>query len=373
MSADIQPIVMPKWGLAMQEGLLAAWLVDMGATIQKGQDILEIETSKIANTFESPLSGKLRRRVVEEGATVPVGALLGVCADEDVDEPSIDAFIADFNAAFEAEAKEAGEGAGAEPQTVEVGGQRLRYLKQGEAGGPPVIFIHGFGGDLNNWLFNQPAVAEKATTYALDLPGHGGSTKDVGPGTVDYLARTLVAFMEALGIAKAHLVGHSLGGAVALKLALDQPERVAGAVLVCPTGLGPEVSMEYVDGFIGASRRKKLEPVLQMLVADPSLVTGDMIEDVLKYKRLDGVGPALTTLRDAALGGGTQPLVMRDRLGELKVPVRIVWGGEDKVVPPGHGRDLPGTVPVTYLEQAGHLAHMEKAAEINAMILDSLT
>ena len=76
--ADILAITMPKWGLAMEEGMLARWAVDVGATIELGQEIMDIETSKIANVFESPVAGVLRRRVVGDGDTVPVGALLGV-------------------------------------------------------------------------------------------------------------------------------------------------------------------------------------------------------------------------------------------------------------------------------------------------------
>ena len=78
----IQTIVMPKWGLAMQEGMVAAWHVNVGDTVAKGQEIMDIETSKIANVFESPAAGKLRRRLVDAGETVPVGALLGVVADD---------------------------------------------------------------------------------------------------------------------------------------------------------------------------------------------------------------------------------------------------------------------------------------------------
>ena len=179
---EIQPIVMPKWGLAMQEGMLAAWHVAEGQEVTKGQEIADIETSKIANALESPVAGPLRRRLVGEGETVPVGMLLAVVADAAIADDAIEAFVADFQAEFAASAAEAVADTGPEPEFVEAGRRRLRYLKMGEAGGVPVLFIHGFGGDLNNWLFNQPALAETHTTYALDLPGHGGSSKAVVSG-----------------------------------------------------------------------------------------------------------------------------------------------------------------------------------------------
>jgi pyruvate dehydrogenase E2 component (dihydrolipoamide acetyltransferase) len=369
VSEAIQPIVMPKWGLAMQEGMVAAWHVKPGDVIAKGQEIMDIETSKIANVFESLASGKLRRALVDAGETVPVGALLGVVADDSVPDAEVDAYVADFQERFKEQLAAMATEKGPEPENVEVEGKRLRYLKVGDAGGDPVIFLHGYGGDLNNWLFNQPAVAERATTYALDLPGHGGSSKEVGEGTIQAMARTVLGFMDAKGIGRAHLVGHSMGGAVALELALSSPDRVASATLVCPAGLGPDISMDYINGFIEANRRKKMEPVLQMLVHDPSMVTGDMIEDVLKFKRLDGVDAALRRLRDGLFPGGRQARLLRDGISDAKVPVQVVWGAADRIVPASHGQDLPGSVKVTVLQEAGHLAHMEKAKEINDLIL----
>ena len=166
-------------------------------------------------------------------------------------------------------------------------------------------------------------------------------------------------------ITKAHLVGHSLGGAIALDLALDHPDRVASATLVCPAALGPEINMAYIDGFMQARRRKQLQPVLEMLVADPATLSRDMIEEVLKYKRLDGVEAALNRIADETFAGGRQALQLTARLGELSVPVQVIWGRKDQILPVSHAEGLPASVPVTVLEDAGHMAHMEKAAEVN--------
>lgn len=363
----IQPIVMPKWGLAMQEGMLAAWHVAEGQEVAKGQEIADIETSKIANAFESPVAGPLRRRLVGEGETVPVGALLAVVAEPSVADEAVEAFVADFQASFAASAAEA-EASGPEPEFVEAGGRRLRYLKVGEGTGTPVLFVHGYGGDLNSWMFNQPEVAQGRVAYALDLPGHGGSAKDVGEGGVEALAASVVAFMDALGIAKAHLVGHSLGGAVSLHLALEHPDRVASVTALAPGGLGPEISMEYIDGFIGTSRARKLKSVLEMLVHDPSLITNDMVEEVLKYKRLDGAEAALRTIRDAAFAGGRQSLQLAGRLDGVKAPVQVIWGREDRILPVKHAEGLPGAVRTTVLDATGHLVHMERATEVTGAI-----
>jgi pyruvate dehydrogenase E2 component (dihydrolipoamide acetyltransferase) len=369
MSDAIKPIVMPKWGLAMQEGMVAKWLVEAGAEINAGAEILDIETSKIANVFESPVAGPLRRIVVGEGETVPVGALLGLVADASVPDAELDAFVARFQEEFAAHAAEAGATA-PEPETIEAGGRRIRYLALGEGEGMPIVFIHGFGGDLNNWQFNQEALAAARTTYAIDLPGHGGSSKELGAGHVHVgaLAGAVVDFMDAKGIAKAHLVGHSLGGAIALDLALNHSDRVASATAICSAGLGPEINMAYIDGFMAAKRRKQLQPVLEMLVADPALVSHEMIEDVLKFKRLDGVEAALNRIIDDTFAGGQQALQVTGRLGELGLPVQVIWGRQDRVIPVGHSDGLPSRIQVRVFDDAGHMVHMEKAAEVNQLI-----
>ncbi|MGH6904835.1 MAG: acetoin dehydrogenase dihydrolipoyllysine-residue acetyltransferase subunit, partial [Geminicoccaceae bacterium] len=346
MSDAIRPIVMPKWGLAMQEGMVAKWLVEEGAEIEAGVEILDIETSKIANVFESPVAGPLRRVVVGEGETVPVGALLGVVADASVPDADLDAYIAAFQEEFAAHAAAAGEAA-PQPETVEAGGRRIRYLALGE-GGVPIVFVHGLGGDLNNWQFNQETLAEGRATYALDLPGHGGSTKDLGAGHVHVgaLAGAVVDFMDAKDIARAHLVGHSLGGAIALDLALNHADRVASVTAICSAGLGPEINMVYIDGFMAARRRKQLQPVLEMLVADPQMVSREMIEDVLRFKRLDGAEAALNRIIDDTFAGGQQALQLTGRLGELAVPVQVIWGREDRIIPASHAEGLPSKVHV---------------------------
>lgn len=364
--AEITPIVMPKWGLAMQEGLLSAWHVQPGATIAKGQELCDIETSKIANVFESPTAGTLRRILAEPGTTLPVGALLALVADPDVPEAALDAFVADYEARF-AETASAAAAAAPQPRTLVADQRRIRYLEQGE-GGVPVVLVHGFGGDLDSWMLNQPELAARRRTVAIDLPGHGGSSKEVGPGTVGFLAGELAAILAALGIPRAHLVGHSLGGAICLDLALNHSELAASVTLVASAGLGPEINIAYIDGFLATSRARKLRPVLEMLVHDPRLVTAEMVENVLRAKRMDGAEAALNQIATACFAGGRQQLVLTDKLAALAVPTQVVWGAEDRILPVAHARGLPPSVPVTVLEGAGHLVHMEKAAEVTALI-----
>lgn len=367
----IVAVTMPKWGLAMSEGTVVAWHTQEGAVIAAGDELMDIETTKITNVFESPVAGHLRRRVVAAGATVPVGALLAVVAEAATPEAEIEAFVARFAEQFAVHAAEA-EGGAAEPETIAAGGRRLRYLRLGEGGGEgeglPIVFIHGFGGDLNGWLFNQPALAERHPTVALDLPGHGGSEKEVGAGDVAALRAALADFLAALGIAEAHLVGHSLGAAAALDLALAEPGRVRTLTLIAAAALGPEINMDFIEGFVRAGRRKELKPILALLVHDPAAIGREMVEEVLRYKRLDGATAALGAIAGAAFAGGVQALRLEHRVAGLKLPLQVIWGRDDRIVPAAHAEALAGTVPVHLLSGAGHMVHMEKAAEVNALI-----
>ena len=362
----IQAITMPKWGLAMEEGMLARWGVEEGTEIGLGDEIMDIETSKIANVFESPVKGTLRRKVVAEGDTVPVGALLGVVSEGEVSDADIEAFVADFLARFKPAEKGDADGPRAEP--ISVNGRTIRHLRLGPDAGTPVVMIHGFGADLATWMFNQEALAADRPVYALDLPGHGGSSKEVDDGSAAALARTVLAYLDAAGIERAHLVGHSLGGAIAVEIAAAAPERVTALTLVAPAGFGTEIAGDFIAGFIAESRSRKLRPVLEMLVANPEMVSADMVEDVLKFKRLDGATAALSAIAAANFAGDTQKLSLRERLKDVAVPVHVVWGEADRILPAAQAEGLPASVRVTRVPGAGHIAHMEKASEINTII-----
>lgn len=363
--SGIAAITMPKWGLAMTEGTVTAWDIAEGAEIAAGQEIVEIETSKITNVYESPVSGVLRRIVASEGETLPVGGLMAVAAAADVADAAIDAFITDFQANFVPPETEGDDGPAAE--TITVAGQSLRRLILGPDEGTPIVLIHGFGADLESWAFNQADLAADQPVHALDLPGHGGSGKDVGDGSVAALAAVVAAYLEHEGLTGAHLVGHSLGGAVAVQVALDHPALVSALTLVAPAAFGPDIAGDFISGYISQTRARKLRGVLEMLVADPDLVTSDMVDNVLRFKRLDGALDALKTIAATNFDGDSQRLDLRARLAELKSPVRIIWGENDRVLSSGHATGLD-TAEVSVLPGAGHIVHMEKAAEVNRLI-----
>ena len=366
MSAEVQKLGMPKWGLSMTEGRVVDWLVEEGAEIAVGDEVAEVETEKINGVVEAPAAGVLRRRVAAEGDVIPVGGLLGVIADAAVPDSDIDAFIADFEATFVP--GEAEEDAGAEPETVTVGTGTLRFLRQGE-GGEPLVLLHGFGGDLNNWLFNAEPLSSDRAVYALDLPGHGGSGKQVGDGDAAMLVGALREFLDSQGIERAHFAGHSMGALVAAELALADSDRVLSLALVAPAGFGDEIDREYIEGFVAASGRRDLKPVLQRLFADPDLVNRQMVDDVLKYKRLDGVQAALETLNGQLFPEGRQARQVAAQLEDgYPGPVLVIWGERDAIIPAAHAEAAPSRADVKVLADVGHSPHMEAAGEVNRLL-----
>ena len=368
MSAAIESIVMPKWGMTMTEGTLLSWAVEEGAEIAVGDEVAEVETEKMLGSVEAHAAGPLRRRVAAEGEVLAVGAVLGLIAGPDVPEAELDAFLERAAAELEA-AAEVDEG----PRAISVAGSlgELRAIARGD-GEEAVVLLHGFSGDALNWRFVIDEIAAGRTVVALDLPGHGASTKRVGDRGTEALVASVVELMDAEGIDRAHLVGHSLGGLLAAELALAAPERVGSLTLVAPAGFGTEIDAEFIEAVAAASSRRDLKGALPKLFADRSLVTRELVEEVLRYKRTEGVPEALEALRDTLLEDGAQRQAVAERLAALEVPLLIVWGAEDEVIPSAQTASAPGSARVEVLEGVGHSPHVESPARLAALLGEHL-
>lgn len=365
--AAITPVLMPKWGLSMQEGAVVHWWKQQGDTIELDGDLVDIETSKITNVAPAPVAGVLRRIVAGVGETLPVGALLGVLSDADVGDEAIDQFVTDFQGSF-VPPESAGDSDDALVlSTVQVG-QRLLRIGQVDAEGEPTVLIHGFAGDLTNWTFNLEALRARGPVVAIDLPGHGGSSKDVGDGSLSVLAGIVADLLQQLAIGPAHLVGHSLGAAVAARVTLDRADMVNSLTLICPVGLlGSTVPEAFLTGVIEAERPRDMRPILETLMADGSRVTREMVEAVVKSKRLDGAEEALGLLRDRMVEGADFRDLQADlsRIGRAHV---IVTRQDSIAGIPDIGALPPGW-RVTFVDDAGHMPHVEQAETVNALIV----
>lgn len=364
----IAAITMPRWGLTMEEGTVIAWLVPPGTLVEKGREIAEVETTKIAGVVEAGASGVLRRQIAEPGQTLPVGALLGVIADADVPESAVDELVKGFSPVeVGGEMEEA-----LTPAVVEVGGLRISYLRRG-AGSTPVLLVHGFGGDANGWGFVQQALSSQFDVIALDLPGHGNSGKSIEDGSLHGFAGFVLAFLDTLRLARVHIVAHSMGGGIALALANAHPERIGSLTLLAPLGLGEEINTDYLKGFVTSRRRRELEAALRMLFADESLVTPSLAEEIIRFKRLDGAQAALETLFAHLVRDDRQIELFRSRLNALRVPISVVWGRRDRIIPDSHASGLPTAIRVERIESVGHMPHLEAAEQVIRIVRETIT
>jgi pyruvate dehydrogenase E2 component (dihydrolipoamide acetyltransferase) len=373
----IVTVTMPKWGLSMRLGKITDWIVAEGDEVGVGDDLADIETEKITGTLEASDAGTVRRLVARVGEDVPVSGTIALIAPASVSDAELDAAVTAAREVIDAGVADDA-GAGPSVQTTEVGGRKISYAGAGQDGAV-VLLIHGYGGDKNSWLFLQEPLAARHRVYALDLPGHGASAKDVGGadlGDADLggvLADAVAGVLDAVGAERAHLVGHSMGGAVALAVAARDPGRIASLTLIAPSGFGPDINAGYLRGFADAQTRRELKPVIGLLFADESLVTRQVVDDLLAYKRLDGVDEALHALLGMLLDGDTQRGDGAAALAVIggAVPVSVVWGAADRIIPAAHAESVAGAV--RYLvDGAGHMPHMERPGEVQAAIEETI-
>jgi pyruvate dehydrogenase E2 component (dihydrolipoamide acetyltransferase) len=370
---DIAPVTVPKWGLSMEEGAIVEWHVTAGKEVEQGQDLLDIETSKITNSVEAAASGVLRRIVEQAGTSVYVGQLVGVIAAESVSDADIDNFIDEFRKNYVP--PDAQDGEQSKPTYVDIGNQRIHYLAVASEEEPrcATVLIHGFGGDCNNWMFNLVALADRQSVYAVDLPGHGSSGKTVDDSSLGGLATTVVAFIDAMGLSSVHLVGHSLGAGVAMKIAEMHPHKVSSLALIAPSGLGEQINAAYIHDFIEGKSRRELKNTLSMLFADKSLVTREMVDNALKYKRIDGVTETLRQIADEVFPQGRQKDSFRKLLDSLSpMPITVIWGEQDEITDPAQLAGLHDRIGTHLIAGVGHMPHMESASKVNDLLLSHL-
>jgi pyruvate dehydrogenase E2 component (dihydrolipoamide acetyltransferase) len=257
---------------------------------------------------------------------------------------------------------------------TEVGGLRVRYADRG-FGDSVVLLLHGFGGDLDNWMFNLDSLAEKHRLLALDLPGHGQSVKTNVDPSLSGMATFVRKFLDVLSVSSLHVVGHSMGGAIAMQLASDSPKTVKSLGLICSAGLGPDINSDYLRGFVEAQSQQELKLVLQQLFVDESLVNLQLVNDLLNYKRMDGVEATLKALSETLISAGEQTS-LTDNIVSSGIPVLVIWGKQDRIIPVSHAQNYSvaggSCVEVEIFDSAGHMVQMEKAYDVNRSLLNFL-
>jgi len=256
---------------------------------------------------------------------------------------------------------------------VHVNGIATHCLIAGPADAPRVVFVHGLGGSLMTWSLNLPAFAQRFRVCALDLPGTGTSDKPQMDYSVASLASFLAHFLDALGSdwRQVSIVGHSLGGAIALSFAERYPDRVERLVLVDSAGLGPEIDPALLTLMQAEPTREHLREELAWFFARPGMVQEALVEQLYEQRTTPGAREALQATMTAAFGGGRQRMNLRGALATLSHPVLIVWGANDRVIPVAHAQTVQETKrhQVEVFTDCGHAPHIEQSEEFNRLAM----
>jgi pimeloyl-ACP methyl ester carboxylesterase len=267
-------------------------------------------------------------------------------------------------------------------KSVTLHGRETTYL--GGGNGPVLLLIHGMAGSCENWRDVVEPLARHHTVIASDLPGHGVSTGGPGDYSLGNLASGLRDLLLVLGHDRATLVGHSLGGGIAMQFAYQFPEMVERLVLVSSGGLGLEVSpvlraaaLPGAELFIAATAgtgRKVGGAIGRGLSAVGMEPAADVAEVARGYASLAEPSRRkafLATLR-SVVGTEGQRVAASDRLYLAEeVPVLIVWGARDPIIPVRHGEDAHRTLPGSRLEifeGAGHMPQLEQPGHFIAVL-----
>ncbi|HEY1452303.1 MAG TPA: acetoin dehydrogenase dihydrolipoyllysine-residue acetyltransferase subunit [Roseiarcus sp.] len=404
-------IVMPRVDMDMSSGRMGRWHAAEGAHVVKGATLFEIETDKAAMEVDAPASGVLKFVAATEGDVLPVGACIGwiVTEGETFVPPAAKAEVAkpgEVAATTPPIGRSSGPAMGgggatrprATPAARRLARERGLQLESVSGSGPlgriqrrdvetprassaasvhrlwltrgggaPVVLLHGFGADLNGWRPVHRLLPETRPALAIDLPGHG-LTPLGDDASFEALVEAARAALAAEGVGAAHLVGHSLGGAVAAALAREPGIKALSLMLIAPAGLGDDVNAAFFDGYLQADTEAALTPWLHMLVADKAALGSALARTTLRQRQERPLVAEQKRLAGALFAGGRPTIDIRGHLAALEAPIKIVFGIEDRITPAGHADGLSGLIALHRFARVGHMPHLEARREVAKLI-----
>ncbi|MEO3385128.1 alpha/beta fold hydrolase [Mesorhizobium sp. CAU 1741] len=235
-------------------------------------------------------------------------------------------------------------------------------------GAEPVVLLHGFGGTHAAWDMVVDALSPDVPLLVYDLPGHGESHDFPDAGPAKLAAQAILADLAERGIARAHLAGHSMGGAVAALMGIIEGARVASLTLLSPGGFGPEINHRLLTRYAAAQDEASILTCLEAMYGWMSPVSEKVVRESLAARASPGRVETLVRIAQGLVRDGRQGQLPRDRLEGLAMPVAVVWGQLDNVLPVRHARGLPWPFGVHIFPDLGHMLPQEAPAECAAII-----
>jgi pimeloyl-ACP methyl ester carboxylesterase len=269
---------------------------------------------------------------------------------------------------------------------AEIGGTTVNYVDIGDDRSQhPIVFVHGLGGQWQNWLENIPRFAEKRRVIAPDLPGFGASELPEEKITIDYYGRVVAELLDQLDLGPSVIVGNSMGGFVSAELAIQRPELVERLMLVSAAGVSqmdvakrPVLAVAKAIGLATTmdvarlrmvARRARLRHMALLLVArHPSGLKSDLaFEGFMSGTGRPGFEPALRANLEYDF---------RDRLADIGCPTLVIWGEKDMVIPVRDADYYVDTIKGSrkiLMEDTGHVAMAERPVTFNNHLEEFLT
>jgi len=237
------------------------------------------------------------------------------------------------------------------------------HVAERGAGPKTVVLLHGFGSCHDIWHEVTSALAPGIRTLAYDLPGHGLSLDFPGNGSARTAARTILADLAARGVGRTNLAGHSMGGAVAALMALAEPERIASLTLLAPGGLGPEINGPLLRRYAAAADRREIRACLVAMSGPQSQLPERIVGVLAEMRRRPGQLHKLIEVAAGMTKDERQGVIPRAQLDTISMPVMVVWGAEDPVLPCTQADSLPAHFHVHHVLDAGHML-VEEAPDL---------
>lgn len=402
-------ITLPRLGETMEEARVTDWLVAPGTAFKRGDVLLEVETDKTVVEVPALMDGTLTAQLVDPGDMVALDQPIAEVEVAGATEASVNSAAQGQSPTASAGASEPfpqsvpevprayspprGEGmelgglpaqnpasayrpaaspaaraaarrAGIDLATLAGSGRRGRITAQdvgtgpqngialhrfGSAG-PAIVLLHGLFDDHRGWRDLPRRLAGMGhQVLVVDLPGHGES-RAIAHG----LDQAVDQIASALPLGPLHLIGHSLGAAIAARIARRLRDRVASVLLLAPTGLGPRINSDFTQGMLAARTTEALSRALSLLDAGP-ISTLALTQELA---RLTALRAGHSALAQAVAEGGFQQIDITQDLRQLRCPLRVVFGTDDRILNWHDVQALPASAAIHLISGAGHLPHL---------------
>lgn len=410
-------LILPRVDMDMSEGKIAHWYVKNGDTVTKGQVVFEIETDKATMEIDAAADGIVQGIDGVVGVTMPVGQIVGwiLQPGEAIPKagaaPDVPQAVAEAPAPVAAAAapevttaskqtllratplarslaRERGidlnkvSGSGPDGRVLaadlagtqraaapaSIGALNLNWFSRRE--GAPLVLLHGFGTSQGSWRVLADQLRD-LPVLGIDLPNHGKSPRAEVPDFAA-AAQAVLDRLDSEGINEVHLLGHSMGGGTALALSGLLGSRLRSLTLLAPAGLGPEINGAFIDGILRANSEASLRPWLVQLFGDASRLSGSFVATALQELGNETKRAGLAAMAASLLPDGTQAELLRGRLEGLVIPVKLLWGTLDRVLPIHQAAGLPANVALHTLAGTGHLPQIEAAPLVAALVRQQL-